>query len=535
MKDARKGDRSGTGNRASTKGTGRRGAWILAATILGSSMAYIDGTVVNVALPVLQKDFGARIDQVQWVVEAYTLLVASLVLVGGTLGDRYGRRRIYALGIAIYAIASLWCGLAPDIGQLVAARALQGIGGALLVPGSLAIITAFFPESERGRAIGTWSGLSAVSTAIGPLLGGWLVDNISWRGVFFINIPIAAVILLILFRHVPESSDDTAPRQLDWAGAVLVATGLGALVFGLIEANRLTFSHPLIPSALAAGALLLGAFIIVERRSPAPMLPLQLFTSRTFTGANLLTLFLYAALNGMFFFLGFNLIQVQGYSATATGAALLPFIVLLSTLSRWAGNLATVFGPRLLLAAGPTVCAAGYGLFLLSGAGHGGDGSYWTEFFPAIMVVGLGMALAVAPLTYTVMSSVSERHAGTASGINNSVSWLSGLLSIAVLGLVAVSSFSTGLERSLHTAGLPPDASRNIMEQRSKLAAVELPPELPEPGRTAARQVIQASFVESFHVMMLICAGLALVSGIAGFLMIEDPRNSKKAAGTGAG
>lgn len=493
-------------------------------------MAYIDGTVVNVALPVLQKDFGARIDQVQWVVEAYTLLVASLVLVGGTLGDRYGRRRIYALGIAVYAVASLWCGFAPDIGQLIAARALQGIGGALLVPGSLAIITASFAESERGSAIGTWSGLSAVSTAIGPLLGGWLVDNISWRGVFFINIPIAAVILLILFRHVPESSDDEAPRRLDWTGAALVATGLGALVFGLIEANRLSFSHPLIPSALAAGVLLLGAFIFVERRSPAPMLPLQLFASRTFTGANLLTLLLYAALNGMFFFLGFNMIQVQGYSATATGAALLPFIVLLSTLSRWSGKLATAFGPRLLLAAGPIVCACGYVLFLLSGAGHGDGGSYWTQFFPAITVVGLGMAITVAPLTYTVMSSVSARHAGTASGINNSVSWVSGLLSIAVLGIVVLSSFSAGLDQSMSMIDVPPAVRQSILEQRSKLAAIDLPPALPEPQRIAARQAIESSFVESFHGMMLICAGLALASGIVGFLMIEKGKPGKNTA-----
>lgn len=482
-------------------------------------MAYIDSTVVNVALPVLQQDFGVGIDQVQWVVEAYTLLVASLVLVGGTLGDRYGRRRVYALGIAIYAAASVWCGLAPDIGQLVAARALQGLGGALLVPGSLAIITSFFSEKERGRAIGTWSGLSAVSTAIGPLLGGWLVDNVSWRGVFFINVPLAAAILLILFRHVPESVDDEAPERLDWAGALLAAAGLGALIFGLIEANTRTFAHPLVLGTLAGGGALLAAFILVEHRTHAPMMPPALFRSRTFAGANLLTLLLYAALSGMLFFLSFNLIQVQRYSATASGAALLPFIILLSTLSRWSGNLANRIGPRVLLTGGPLVAAAGFALFFFTGGGAAGS-DYWTGFFPAISLVGLGMALTVAPLTYTVMSSVSERHAGTASGINNAVSWMAGLLSIAVLGIVAVTVFSKGLEERLARVDVPPEFRRSILAQRGKLAAIDLPDEIAGPRRAELRRAIDDSFIGSFNVAMLICAGLAAGSAAFGFLMI---------------
>jgi EmrB/QacA subfamily drug resistance transporter len=380
------------------------GPWILAATIIGSSMAYIDGTVVNVALPVIQKDFGASLNQVQWVVEAYTLFVASLVLVGGTLGDRYGRRMMYAAGVGLYAVASAWCGLAPNVEQLIIARAVQGLGGALLVPGSLAIIASSFPENKRGKAIGTWSGLSAVSTAIGPLLGGWLVDNASWRGVFFINIPLAAVVLLLLFRHVPESRNRESGGKLDWPGAVLAATGLGGFIFGLIEANNRGFGNTLVLASLGTGALLLAMFIVVEARSKNPMMPLGVFRSRNFTGANLLTLLLYAALGGMFFFLGFDLIQVQGYSATATGAALLPFIILISTLSRWAGGLTQHYGARLPLMVGPGVAACGFALLATTGIG----GSYWTTFLPAISLVGLGMAITIAPLTSTVMGSVSE-------------------------------------------------------------------------------------------------------------------------------
>src|SRR5438094_1885824 len=312
------------------------GRWVLVATTLASSMAFIDGTVVNVALPALQANLNATIVDVQWVIEAYSLLLAALLLVGGSLGDHYGRRRVFLIGVALFAVASARCGLAPNIDQLIVARAAQGLGAALLVPGSLAIISSSFPENERGRAIGTWSGFSAITTAIGPVIGGWLIEHVSWRAVFFINIPIALLIILISLRSVPESSD-TESKGLDWWGAILGAFGLGALVYGLIESSRLGFGDRSVIAALVAAAALFSLFVIIQARVPNPMLPLALFRSRTFTGANLLTFLLYGALGGTLFFLPLNLIQVQGYSATAAGAALLPFILIISSLSRLSG------------------------------------------------------------------------------------------------------------------------------------------------------------------------------------------------------
>src|SRR2546421_1276597 len=361
------------------------GRWILAATILASSMAFIDGTVVNVALPALQSSLNATAIDLQWVIEAYALLLSAFLLVGGSLGDHYGRRRIFLLGVALFACASAACGFAADIRQLIAARALQGLGAALLVPGSLAIISSSFSENERGRAIGTWSGFSAITAGIGPVMGGWLIEHVSWRAVFFINLPIAILVILIALRHVAENSDKENTRN-DSLGAILAAVGLGALVYRLIESSRLVFADRSVIVVLIAAGVLLITLLFIEEKVSQPMLPLALFRARIFTGSNLLTFLLYAALGGTLFFLPLNLIQVQHYSATAAGAALLPFILIISFLSRWSGGLIVSYGAKLPLIIGPLIAALGFAFFILPTVG----GSYWTNFFPPITVLGPG-------------------------------------------------------------------------------------------------------------------------------------------------
>lgn len=494
-----------------------RGRWILAATILASSMAFIDGTVVNVALPSLQKNLNATVIGVQWVVEAYSLFLSALLLVGGSLGDRYGRKLIFLIGVTLFAMASIACGAAASINQLIAARAIQGIGGALLVPGSLAIISASFPADQRGRAIGTWSGFSAITTAIGPVAGGWLIENVSWRAVFFINVPLAVAVLLISLWRVPESLDQDESGRLDWPGAVLATMGLGGLVFGLTESSRLGFRQPLVIASLLIGCLSVVVFVVVELRAQNPMLPLALFRSRNFAGANLLTLLLYAALGGTLFFLALNLIQVQGYSATAAGAAFLPFVIIMFFLSRWSGGLVDHFGARWPLIVGPLIAGVGFALFALPAR----NPNYWTSFFPAVMVLGLGMAVSVAPLTTTVMSSVKEQQAGVASGINNAVSRMAGLLAIAIFGVVMLQTFSQSLDRRLVSIEVGEDVRRSVSNQSVKLAGLELPANLPSEAKSQLALAVGDAFISGFRVVMLAGAVLALGSAFSAWLLIE--------------
>ncbi len=496
--------------------------WILAATILGSSMAFIDGTVVNVALPALQRSLHASVVDLQWVVEAYALLLASFLLVGGSLGDHYGRRRIFTIGVVLFSAASLWCGFATSIGQLILARAVQGAGGALLVPGSLAIISASFTDQDRGHAIGVWSGFTAITAAIGPVLGGWLIERISWRAVFFINLPLGLIVLLISFSCVPESRDENDDRRLDWLGAALATIGLTLLVYGLIESSRLGFGHPAVLAALITGGFTLVLFFYWEARARNPMLPLTLFRSHDFTGANLLTFFLYSALGGTLFFLPLNLIQVQGYTATAAGAALLPFILIMFLLSRWSGGLVTTYGAKLPLVVGPIISAAGFALFAVPGVGA----NYWSKFFPAVVVLGLGMAVSVAPLTTTVMNTVPANRVGIASGINNAISRTAALLAIAALGIVMLHVFNRSIDLRLSKLEVSTEAQHSLDDQRINLAAAALPPDIEPSMRQVLKQAIDESFVNGFRRVMLVGAALALASGITSLLLINGDAKS---------
>ncbi len=461
-------------------------------------MAFIDGTVVNVALPALQAAFHATATQMQWIVEAYALFLASLLLVGGSLGDIYGRRVVYTSGVALFAAGSAWCGLAQSVHSLIVARGLQGFGAALLVPGSLALISATFPVETRGKAIGIWSGCSALTAAVGPILGGWLVDHTSWRWVFFINLPIAAAVLVISSWRVPESRNPEMTGDLDWSGALLATLGLGGITFALIEGQNAGKAGIL--TALT-GTLALVLLVLTERRKSAPMLPLGLFRSATFSSANLLTLFLYTALSGLLFFFPLDLIQVQHYTATQAGAALLPLIALLFLLSRWSGELIGRYGPRLPLTVGPLVAAAGFALASRPGVG----GSYWTTFFPAVTVLGLGMAISVAPLTTAAMNAVPVKQAGVASGVNNAFSRLAGLLGVAVFGYVLLIAFHHDLDRRLDQLPLQAAERNAIKSQRAQLAAIPT-------NNPAVRNAVQQAFVFGFRriiwlSVLLSCAG----------------------------
>jgi EmrB/QacA subfamily drug resistance transporter len=484
-------------------------------------MAFIDSTVVNVALPAIQASFHATVVDVQWVVESYGLFLGALILVGGSLGDLFGRRLAFVVGVAIFAVASAACGAAASIHQLIAARSIQGIGAALLVPGSLAIISTAFDEKSRGQAIGTWSGFTAITSAIGPVLGGWLVEHASWTWVFFINLPVAAAVTAISVWCIPESRNDTG-SGIDWVGALLATVGLGGLVVGFMESVNAGWRNPVVAGGLMLGLGCLIALVVVERNVDAPMLPLSLFSSRSFSGANLLTLFLYAAIGVFFFLFPLDLIQVQRYSATAAGAATLPLIFIMFFLSRWSGGLVARYGPRVPLIAGPLIAALGFALFAKSSVGE----SYWKTFFPAVIVLGFGMAVTVAPLTTVVMNSVSQGRVGAASGINNAVARVAGVLAIAILGIVMVKVFGSELNRRLDHLSLSPSTQQQLREGEIRLAGLQAPSGLePEVQRTI-QNFIDLAFVSGFRVVMLICSALSLASAGVASVMIGTSRDA---------
>ena len=492
------------------------GPWILAATILGSSMAFIDSTIVNVAAPKFQSTFQASVVDVQWVIESYGIFLSSLILAGGALGDWLGRRLVFLVGVGVFAAASAGCGLAPSIRVLIIARSVQGIGAALLVPGSLAIISASFEEKTRGRAIGVWSGFTAMTTALGPVLGGWLIEHASWRWAFFLNVPVGAAVAALSLWHVPESRNSQMKR-LDWAGALLATASLGGLVTGLLESSKAGGGSPIVVASLAGGVVLLMVFLWVESRVPSPMVSLALFKSPSFLGANVLTLFLYAAIGIFFFLFPIALMQVYGYSATAAGAASLPVILLMFFLSRWSGGLVARYGGKIPLIVGPLLAAAGFAVFAMMLASAGG---YWHTFFPASLVLGLGMAVTVAPLTTVVMSSVDKEHSGAASGINNAMARIAGVLAIAVFGIVMVKIFATHLDRRLPSLLLAPETAQEIRSKEIELAGMELPQSLDANASSALKNAVSQAFLAGFRVVLFSCVGLGIGSaGIASVLV----------------
>ena len=488
---------------------------MLAATILGSSMAFIDSTVVNVALAALQSSFHATVVDVQWVVESYGLFLSALILVGGALGDSLGRRAMFLLGIVVFGVASAGCGLSSNIRDLVIWRGVQGVAAAFLVPGSLAIISASFDEKSRGRAIGTWSGFTAITMALGPVLGGWLIEHASWHWVFFINLPLAALVVVLTLWHVPESRSPNA-RQVDWLGAVTATFGLAALVYGLLESAAVGWNHLRVYGTLISGFLFTALFVLVERRVRTPMVPLDLFKSSSFRGANLLTLLLYAALGAFFFLFPLNLIQVQKYSATKTGAASLPMIFLIFFLSRWSGGLIARYGSKAPLIIGPLIVGAGFTLFAMRSVST----SYWSGPFPAFLLLGFGLAISVAPLTTVVMSSVGQDRAGTASGINNAVARVAGVLAVAVLGIVMVAIFARSLRASLTMLRLESPVVHDLESNVSRLGGLDAPANLTPETTAEVRGAITRAFVFGFRTIMLVCAGLAIAGATVAWRMI---------------
>ncbi len=483
--------------------------WVLVTTILGSSMTFIDSTVVNVALPALQSDLHATVVDVQWVIESYGLFLSALILVGGALGDSLGRRAMFVLGVSAFAFASVGCGFSSSIRTLVVWRSVQGIAAAFLVPESLAIISSSFDEKSRGKAIGTWAGFTTMTTALGPVLGGWLIEHASWHWIFFINVPLAALVLVVSLGHVPESrSSDT--RRVDWLGAATATVGLAAVVYGFLESATFGWLQPRVVGSLVFGFGSLILFVFIENAVRTPMVPLKLFKSASFSGANLLTLCLYAALGIFFFLFPLNLIQIQKYSATATGAAALPMILLMFLLSRWSGGLLTRYGPKVPLIVGPLIAAAGFLLFTVPDVGA----RYWIGFFPGFMVLGLGMAISVAPLTTVVMNSVEQELVGTASGINNAVARVAGVLAVAVLGAVMIAAFAHSLRNSLADLNLNADIVHELESNVDRLGSLDAPSGTDPQTATAIRSAVTEAFLFAFRRIMLLCACFAIAGAV---------------------
>jgi EmrB/QacA subfamily drug resistance transporter len=494
--------------------------WVLVAAILGSSMSFIDASAVNVALPIIQRELVATSDQMQWVIEAYALFLSALILVGGSLGDIFGRRKLFAIGIAIFAAASIGCAAAPNIIILIVARSIQGIGAALAVPESLALISVTFSGDERGKAIGTWSGFASLTGAAGPLIGGFLAQTASWRWVFVINVPLAVAVLVIAFLRVPESRDANADRTVDWSGALLATIGLGMLVYGLI---RVQLAGGRIDGSafIAFGIIALALFVVAEKRARHPMMPLSMFGSRVFRVANIYTFALYFALGGSFYFFPYVLIDVQGYAPTAAGATFLPFVILQVGFSRWSGGIAQKLGPRIPLVAGALVAGCAFLLYSLPGAGNG---NYWTTYFPAVVVLGIGAVFFIAPLTTTVFDSSDPELSGLASGINNAVARTAGLLAVALLGIVFTAVFAGGFDNRLAGAHVSERTRALANAEQAKFAGGTVPPDVPAADRPAVNAAVGLGFLAGFRAVQYASASVCFMAALIALLAFPGRR-----------
>ena len=497
-----------------------KGKWVMVATILASAMAFIDGTALNVVLPALQQNLSASGADLFWVLNSYLLMLASLILIGGAMGDKLGRKKVFMGGIVLFILGSAACGISTSVTMLVICRAIQGIGGAFMIPGSLSLISSAINDKERGKAIGTWSAFTTVVTMGGPILGGALADAGLWRYIFFINVPIGIAAFIMLAFRVDETKDEDADKALDFPGAITIALALALLTFGFLRIPAVGFAHFQSYGSLAGGLLFLIVFIIIEKKSRHPMMPLNLFSNSVFTGVNLLTFFLYAGLGAGMLFLSLNLVQVQGYSQLQSGLTFLPFTVLMITVARYAGSLADKYGPKWFLIGGPAL--TGLGLLLLSFVAQtNGPSDYWTTFFPGIFVLGFGMSLTVAPLTATVMGSVSDHFSGTASGVNNAMTRISGVFANAVFGALAVLFFTSTLTKQIEQISLNPQQKEQVSKQAADLGDAKVPSGIPSDQKKVIGHAYNDSFINAYAGIMRISAGLGFLGALMAVVFIR--------------
>lgn len=495
-----------------------QGNFILAATIIGAGMVFLDGTVVTVALPQIQKEFNASVSGLQWLIDIYILFLSVPILVAGSLSDRYGRKKLFNIGLIGFTLASVACGASTDLYQLIIARVFQGISGAIMLPGCLAILNASFPAEMRGRVVGTWSAFTPLTTAIGPLLGGWLVDNVSWRAAFYINLPLGLATLFLSYRYIPESKSEKIPESQDWLGAALITVGLGSLIFGLIEGPKRGWAAPSVLVSIVASLVFLIAFVIVETKSPHPMIPLELFRHRLFSGITLITFILYFAMSGVFFFLPLNLQQIQEFSATNTGAAFMPIIILLFLISRWSGHYADKYGPRLLMIIGPAIIGVGFLMYMIPGEAA----NYWLTFLPATIIFGIGLGITVAPLTTVALGAVPTHLSGLASGVSNAASRIASMLAVATLGALMVVQFSASLEHRTQALPLSDQDRALLQEEKLKLGGAIAPSNLAPDVKIQVETAIDEAFADAFRLMMGLCGFLALVSAAVSMATISN-------------